>query len=190
MVVGLRNLEDQAVWNRFFNSYWKLIYHSARSSGLEDADAQEVVQETVIAVTKNIGNLEYDRSKGSFKGWLMKTTKWKVIDQFRKIQKKQARESSDDSEKIENMPDDLHGMETYWENNWQKDLLEAAMEKIRAEVNPLYFQVYDLLVAKDLKPKEVSGKLGISVSQVYLAKHRFTEALKKTVNEMNQGYSE
>ena len=57
MVVGLRNLEDQAVWNRFFNSYWKLIYHSARSSGLEDADAQEVVQETVIAVTKNIGNL-------------------------------------------------------------------------------------------------------------------------------------
>ena len=76
MVVGLRNLEDQAVWNRFFNSYWKLIYHSARSSGLEDADAQEVVQETVIAVTKNIGNLEYDRSKGSFKGWLMKTTKW------------------------------------------------------------------------------------------------------------------
>ena len=57
-------------------------------------------------------------------------------------------------------------------------------------MNPLYFQVYNLLFDKDLKPKEVSEKLGISSSQVYLAKHRFTEALKKTVNEMNQGYSE
>ena len=189
MVMGLRDLEDQVVWNKFFNSYWKLIYHTARTAGLEDADSQEVVQDTVIAVTKNIGNFNYDRSKGSFKGWLMKTTKWKIIDQFRKLQKKQARESSDDSEKIERIADELPGVDVYWEKNWKSELLEAALEKIRVEVNPLYFQVYDLLVAKDNKPKEVSEKLGISTSQVYLAKHRITEALKKAVDEMNQGFS-
>ena len=189
MVMGLRDLEDQIVWNKFFNSYWKLIYHTARTSGLEDADAQEVVQETVIAVTKNIGNFDYDRSKGSFKGWLMKTTKWKIIDQFRKLQKKQVRESSDDSENIEQLADELPGVDVYWEKNWKSELLEAALEKIRVEVNPLYFQVYDLLVAKDNKPKEVAKKLGIPTSQVYLAKHRITEALKKAVDEMNQGYS-
>ena len=127
MVMGLRDLEDQIVWNKFFNSYWKLIYHTARTSGLEDADAQEVVQETVIAVTKNIGNFDYDRSKGSFKGWLMKTTKWKIIDQFRKLQKKQVRESSDDSENIEQLADELPGVDVYWEKNWKSELLEAAL---------------------------------------------------------------
>jgi RNA polymerase sigma-70 factor (ECF subfamily) len=189
MVMGLRDLEDQVVWNKFFSSYWKLIYHTALTSGLGDADAQEVVQETVIAVTKNIGNFDYDRSKGSFKGWLMKTTKWKIIDQFRKLQKKQARESCDDSENIEQLADELPRVDVYWEKNWKSELLEAALEKIRVEVNPLYFQVYDLLVAKDNKPKEVAQKLGIPTSQVYLAKHRITEALKKAVEEMNQGYS-
>ena len=94
MVRGLRDLEDQKVWNRFFESYWKLIYHSARKAGLEDADAQEVVQETVITVTKKIGGFDYDRSKGSFKGWLMQTTKWKVLDQFRKINRNANRELS------------------------------------------------------------------------------------------------
>ena len=69
-------------------------------------------------------------------------------------------------------------------NYWRRPF-----EKIRVEVNPLYFQVYDLLVAKDNKPKEVAKKLSIPTSQVYLAKHRITEALKKAVDEMNQGYS-
>jgi len=188
MVMGLRDLEDQKVWNRFFNSYWKLIYHSAKSAGLGDADAQEVVQETVISITKSIGGFEYDRSKGSFKGWLMKTTKWKIVDQFRKIQKKQSRESSEASEHLEKIPDDLPDLDSYWEGHWQKELLDAAMERIREEVNPLYFQVYDLLVTKDGKPKEVAEKLGISTSQVYLAKHRITEALKKAVDEMNEGF--
>ena len=89
LVVGLKDLEDQKVWNRFFETYWKLIYHAALKAGLKDSEAQEVVQETVISVTKNIESFDYDRSKGSFKGWLMKTTKWKITDQFRKIQKKQ-----------------------------------------------------------------------------------------------------
>lgn len=189
MVVGLKNLEDQKVWNKFFNSYWKLIYHSARNSGLEDADAQEVVQETVIAITKSICDFKYDRAKGSFKGWLMKTTKWKIIDQFRKIQKKQSREGSDFSEQLENLPDNLPSLHNYWEDNWRKELLEAALERIRDEVNPLYYQVYDLLVAKDGKPKEVAEKLGITASQVYLAKHRITEALKKAVEEINDGFA-
>ena len=188
MVVGLRNLEDQKVWNRFFNSYWKLIYHSARKAGLADADAQEVVQDTVIAITKSIEGFEYDRSKGSFKGWLMKTTKWKIVDQFRKIQRKQSRESEKASEHLEQIPDDLPDIDSYWEGHWQKELLEAAMERVKEEVNPLYYQVYDRLVLRDKKAKEVAEELAIPVSQVYLAKHRITEALKKAVEEMNEGF--
>lgn len=188
MVVGLRNLEDQKVWNRFFNSYWKLIYHSARKAGLADADAQEVVQDTVIAITKSIEGFEYDRAKGSFKGWLMKTTKWKIVDQFRKIQRKQSRESADASEHLEQIPDNLPGIDSYWEDHWQKELLEAAMERVKEEVNPLYYQVYDRLVLRDKKAKEVADELAIPVSQVYLAKHRITEALKKAVEEMNEGF--
>ena len=188
MVVGLRDLEDQKVWNRFFNSYWKLIYHSARKAGLADADAQEVVQETVIAITKSIEGFEYDRSKGSFKGWLMKTTKWKIVDQFRKIQRNQSRESAKASEHLEQIPDDLPDLDTYWEGHWQKELLEAAMERVKEEVNPLYYQVYDRLVLRDKKAKKVAEELAIPVSQVYLAKHRITEALKKAVEEMNEGF--
>ena len=80
----LRDLGDQESWSDFFHSYWRLIYEVALKAGLSDADAQEVVQETVISVAKQMPGFKYDRAKGSFKNWLQNTTRWRIQDQLRK----------------------------------------------------------------------------------------------------------
>src|SRR6185503_10568683 len=84
LVDRLVNWDDQRRWQEFFDTYWKLIYSAARKSGLTETEAQEVVQETVITVAKNIGKLRYDPEIGSFKGWLLNITRWRIADQFRK----------------------------------------------------------------------------------------------------------
>src|SRR5499426_3368141 len=84
LVDRLANWDDQRRWQEFFDTYWKLIYSAARKSGLTDTEAQEVVQETVISVAKNIDRLDYDPAIGSFKGWLLQITRWRIADQFRK----------------------------------------------------------------------------------------------------------
>ena len=50
----LRDLSDSDSWRTFFDTYWRLIYNVARKSGLSDGDAQDVVQETVIAVARKM----------------------------------------------------------------------------------------------------------------------------------------
>src|SRR6266581_3785702 len=84
LVDRLANWDDRKRWQEFFDTYWKLIYSAARKSGLTDAEAQEVVQETIITVAKNIDKLKYDPAIGSFKGWLLQITRWRIADQFRK----------------------------------------------------------------------------------------------------------
>src|SRR5512140_92729 len=84
LVERLADWGDRKRWQEFFDTYWKLIYAAARKSGLADAEAQEVVQETVITVAKNIDRLKYDPAVGSFKGWLLQITRWRIADQFRK----------------------------------------------------------------------------------------------------------
>src|ERR1700730_5130784 len=84
LVDRLANWDDQRRWQDFFDTYWKLIYSAAQKSGLTDAEAQEVVQETVISVAKKIDKLRYDSALGSFKGWLLQITRWRIADQFRK----------------------------------------------------------------------------------------------------------
>src|SRR5437660_4112070 len=80
----LKDWKDEASWKVFFDTYWKFIYNAAIRAGLTDAEAQDVVQETVIAVSRKIPAFVYDASRGSFKTWLMRQTRWRILGQLRK----------------------------------------------------------------------------------------------------------
>src|SRR5215471_10443640 len=82
----LKDWGDQVSWQEFFDLYWELIYNVSIKAGLSDAEAQEVVQETVIAVARKIGEFKADPAHGSFGAWLMQLTRWRIADQWRKRQ--------------------------------------------------------------------------------------------------------
>src|SRR6266496_4089601 len=80
----LKDLGDQTSWQDFFDTYWQLIYNVAVKAGLTDIEAQEVVQETVIAVARKIPEFKADPGRGSFSAWLMRLTRSRIADQFRR----------------------------------------------------------------------------------------------------------
>jgi len=59
----LRDLGDSGSWRDFFETYWRLLYNVARKSGLADAEAQDVVQDTVIAVARKMPGFHYDPAR-------------------------------------------------------------------------------------------------------------------------------
>src|SRR5713101_4614558 len=80
----LKDLGDQASWNDFYQTYRELIYSVARRAGLNETEADEVVQETVISVVKTMPGFRYDPAVDSFKGWLLTVTRWRILDQIAK----------------------------------------------------------------------------------------------------------
>ena len=80
----LKNWDDQASWQRFFDTYWRLIHGVALKAGLTQTEAQDVVQETVISVAKHLPCFRYDPKVCSFKTWMLRLTRWRIIDQLRK----------------------------------------------------------------------------------------------------------
>src|SRR5258708_21076833 len=80
----MKDWQDQKSWQYFFDTYWKLIYSVAIQLGLSHVEAEEVVQETVLSVAKNIGEFKSDPAFGSFKSWLLLITRRRIADQFRK----------------------------------------------------------------------------------------------------------
>src|SRR2546430_13418551 len=91
----LKDWKDEASWKVFFETYWKLIYNAAIKAGLTDAEAQDVVQETVISVSKSMPSFEYDAVGGSFKSWLLKLTAWRIVDQKRRRNVRPAQRRAD-----------------------------------------------------------------------------------------------
>jgi len=183
----LQNWGDQESWHDFFNTYWRLIYEVALKSGLNESEAQEVVQETVISVAKQMPALRYDPARGKFKGWLLQITRRRIADLVRK--RKQAAGTIGeaaierlDADGIESVPDPAaSGLEAIWNEEWERHLINTAIEKVKKKVKPEQYQLFDLYVLQRWPVGKIRQTLGVSAGQVYLAKHRIGGLLKKEI---------
>jgi RNA polymerase sigma factor (sigma-70 family) len=171
----LKVLENQESWQEFFETYWSLIYSTAVRSGLNDAEAQDVVQETVICVAKSMPDFNYDPKIGSFKAWLRKLTRWRILDHVRKRNSAPRPFSSFEEEfpQMDRIPEDHDAaFESRWDEEWRKAIIEAAVAKTKPRVDEKQFQIFELCALQGWPVERVAATLNISRPRVYLAKHR------------------
>jgi len=180
----LKNWDDQDSWRQFFDTYWRLIYSVAVKAGLRDSDAQDVVQDTILSVAERMPGFKYDPTIGSFKSWLMRITRRRIADHLRK-QYANARLAGgapgpDEQEaQLEEVTDESWPrLESIWEEEWRAQIRQAAIERVKRRVKPEQFQMFDFYALQGLPVQEVARTLGVSVMQVYLARHRVGNLLK------------
>jgi len=186
LIDKLKNWQDQASWQEFFDIYWKLIYCVARKGGLSEVESQDVVQETLMSVAKHIPTFKYNPALGSFKAWLLNMARWRIVDQLRKrgplSRKHKGSQGTDRTATVEAIPDPAGAiLDKLWEKEWQENLLEAAVGIVKRRLDPQKYQVFDCYVNKGWSPAKVAATFGISVDQVYVTKHRVAQAIKDEV---------
>ena len=130
----LKSWENQDSWRDFFDTYWRLIYNVSRKARLEEAEAQEAVQERIISVAKEMKDFRYDPAKGSFKGWLLTLTRRRIAGQMRKRYRSRManrvnpNETSVDEE-ISLAHEEQLAPEAVWDREWRTHLLSTAMTR-------------------------------------------------------------
>jgi len=190
----LSDCDDQASWREFYETYRDLIYRFALKAGCSETEAEEVVQETVIAVARKLPEFKYEPAKCSFKTWLLNQTVWRIKDQFRKRPeagqapgRTPARRSEDTRRTgtIERIADPAGGdLAALWETDWQETVAQAAMQRVKEQANLKDCQMFDLYVLRGWPAREVARALGVSVARVYLAKHRIAPLVKKEIKRL------
>ena len=190
LITRLKQWENEESWKVFFDTYWKLIYGVALKSGLSDTEAEEVVQETVITVAKKIKEFKTDPTLGSFKGWLLTITQWRIQDQLRRrrsLPRVLGQESTltQSTSTVNRVPDPAgNGFDALWNEEWAKNLIDAALERVKRRVPARQYQIYYLNVVKKLPARAVASSLGVNSAQVYLAKHRVGSLVKTEIRAL------
>lgn len=193
LIGRLKNWQDHSSWKEFFDTYWKLVYGVARKTGMTDAEAQDVVQETMLSVAKHMPGFKYNPAVGSFKAWLLKLTRWRIIDQIRKRPPPASHRPLADGTgtgTVENLVDPKSQvLDKVWDTEWEKNLLDAAVASVKRKLDPQKYQIFDFCANKGWPPEKVAGRFQISVEQVYLAKHRITGMIKVEVARLKKKMS-
>jgi RNA polymerase sigma factor (sigma-70 family) len=189
---SLRDLDNQESWQRFYQIYAPLIRRVAVKAGLTELEAEDIIQETVISVARHLPGFDYDPKICSFKTWMLRMTRWRIIDhRRRRVPGIQPIEHLDDDETAVQSLNELTGgtaseLLRVWEEEWQKALLPRALERVKQRVNPEQFQMFDLYALRQMPVREVAKLMGVNVARVYLAKHRVAAMIRQEIRLLEQ----
>jgi RNA polymerase sigma factor (sigma-70 family) len=186
LLLRLQDLDDHSSWMEFFDRYRRFIFGIALRMGLSRQDAEEVVQDTVISVSRGLPSFSYNPTKGSFKGWLMRVTQHKVVDQFRKL----GRQVPTDGLPVETTATPEAAVDkpfdAFWEAEWQHNLLQVATDQLRLAVSPRNFQIFDWTVRMGRTAEETAKAFGISTVLVRVTKFRVLHEFKRILRRLEK----
>jgi RNA polymerase sigma-70 factor (ECF subfamily) len=176
---------DQAAWGEFVDRYGPRIYRWCRHWQLQEADAQDVTQNVLLKLAEKMRAFSYDPSK-SFRGWL-KTLTHHAWHDFVESRRRQER-GSGDSEALAA----LHSAEAreeltrHLEEEFDRELLEVAMARVRLRVQPHTWDAFRLLAQEGRSGSEAAKSLQMKVATVFVARSKVQKMVQQEIRKLER----
>ena len=184
---AVADTENEAAWARFFDLYAGFVFSIARSKGLRDEDADDIVQVVFTDLARMMPTFKYDRAKGKFRSYLIGLVHWRVKDKLRLVQR--------DNEQMKAYLDEVANLspadKDFAEREWQAAALEEALRRIKSEVRPEHYAAFVASAVEGQDTETVMRLYNLSRDNLYQIRKRLTAKLKPIITivlaEMDDG---
>ena len=169
----LRQPAETESWQRFVRLYTPLIFYWARRTGLQDADATDLVQDVFTLLLKKLPEFRYSPDQ-SFRSWLRTVTlnKWRE----RQRQKRPAAVAGEELVHEAAVADDAQAI---WEAEYRQRIYHRAFELMQSEFQPATWRACWEQVVGGKPAGVVAAELGMTAGAVRSAKFRVLCRLRK-----------
>jgi RNA polymerase sigma factor (sigma-70 family) len=175
--------DDPANWRDFIERYGRQIYAWCVHFNLQPADAEDVTQEVLVELSRVMRKFEYDRSR-SFRAWLKTLTRRAWCDFL--ARRKGGQRGTGDSQVLHLLEQIEAGddLEKRLAEEYDRELLEAAIFEVRRRVSPQTWETFRLLAFEGLSGAEVAKQLGIKLGNVYVSRSNVQKMLKEQLKNL------
>jgi RNA polymerase sigma factor (sigma-70 family) len=192
LLSSLRDEQESGGWRDFHARYWPVLVGLGVHLGLRETDAQDAAQWTLLEFLKEFRAGRYERGKGRLRSYILGIARNRIRSLRRSASRpaQAARPMTDAHE----TPDDLTDavLEAAWETERRSAILREAWEQLRAspKLAPATFLAFELVSMRGVPAEEAARQAGITVNDVYLARHRCTKRLKELVDAITSAWDE
>jgi len=177
---AVANTENAAAWNRLFDLYAGFVFSMARRKGLNETDADDIVQIVFNDLARNLATFDYDREKGRFRSYLSGLVSWRVMDKL----KAGRRDAELTKRYSEEMMAGSHGSDDFAEREWQAAAMEEALRRMKSDVSPEHYAAFVASAVEGQDTEAVMKLHGLSRDNLYQIRKRLTAKLRETVAEV------
>ena len=181
VIRAVADTENAAAWQRFFDLYAGFVFSIARSKGLNDTDADDIVQMVFSDLARNLPSFKYDREKGRFRSYLAALVKWRVIDRLKAV-RRDADLKADFMEEAKSAATTED--EDFEEREWQSAAMEETLRRIKPEVRPEHYAAFVASAVEGQDTDVVTKLYGISRDSLYQIRKRLTVKLREKLAEV------
>jgi len=176
----LRQQPDDRSWQRLVDLYTPLLQGWLRRNSVPAADVDDLVQEVMAVLVRELPDFHYDRQRGSFRGWLRTITANRLRMFWRSRQGRPlATADSDLARKLQELEDPHSALSRLWDREHDRHVAQRLLELIEGEFEPASWRAFQRLALDGARPSTVAAELGISLNAVYLAKYRVLKRLRQ-----------
>ncbi len=187
LILRLPDRQDVEAWDRFVEIYQPLVFRLARAKGFQDADAHDVVQEVLVAVSRAIERWEPDAERGRFRDWLFRIARNLMINFLtRRKHRPLGSGGSDWLRLLDEQCDSGSEASREFDLEYRRELFRFAAERVRLEVQPRTWDAFRLTYIDERPVDEAAAVLGMSEGAVQVARCRVLARMRKTVKQLEK----
>ncbi|MEZ6118709.1 MAG: sigma-70 family RNA polymerase sigma factor [Pirellulaceae bacterium] len=185
LLAGAKRFDPES-WSRLVNTFGPIVYGWCRSSGVQQADAADLVQDVFVSVAKGMPNFERQKEEGSFRSWLATITRSRVRDYLRRGANREAAVGGTDAlQQMQDVAEELDSLDsTICSDGIGGTIHRRVLDSVRAEFEPKTWQAFWLTAVESKLASDVAQELDLSAASVYQAKSRVLRRLRQRLAEL------
>lgn len=174
----LRSQQDEHAWKRLIDLYVPLVRSWLYACGVTGADADDLLQEILLVIVRELPDFIHNRHRGAFRRWLRAVAVHRLLG-FRRAQRTRSRVILGEAGRaLQEVMDPTADLEGIWERQHDEHLVRRALELLEPEFTPVTWHAFRRQVIDGVAPACVAGELGLTRNAVVLAKFRVMQRLR------------
>jgi len=188
LLLRLRDPADQQAWGEFVSLYEPLLLRVMRQRGLQEADARDVTQQVVLAVTQAVEKWQPDGKTASFRRWLFAIARKLALKSMQRGKPlrglpRRGVGGSDMLDLLNNLPEPAPEIVTAFHEEYRNEMFHRAAEQARGEFRESTWSAFWRTCVQHEPIADVAQKLELSVGSVYVARSRIIARLRQIIEE-------
>jgi RNA polymerase sigma-70 factor (ECF subfamily) len=189
LLVQVRSPANREAWDQFALIYRPVIYRLARYRGLQDADAQDLAQQVLMAVASAIGSWEKSNESVRFRHWLRRVARNAIVNALARRPHDRAAGGSSVHELLMQQPGVDLESDAQIELEYRRELYLRAAKMVRRDIDPGTWRAFEMTVIENRSIDAAAGELDKPVGTIYAARSRAMRRLRRAVQELEKSES-
>ena len=180
LLARVRQSPVDSGWRELCDLYDPLLRRWLRRYGVAGHEADDLVQDVLLVVTREVRRFEHNARPGAFRGWLRTILVHRLKDYWRRRDRQPSPGGGTHAAAaLHELEDDASGLSRQWDREHDQYIVQRLLARIEPRFSADTFEAFRRIVLEREQPPQVAAELGLSLNAVYIAKSRVLRELRR-----------